>query len=366
MAGMEPIEPQAGDAERPPIEVSILVFPECDPSIIYGVYDTLWAAGTFWNAMEGVPHKPLFRPRLVAAGAGPVRLYTDVTIIPHHAVDEIERTDIVFVPNVMVHSGEGLRGLDRRLLGWIRDMHARGAQLCASCGGALVLAEAGLLDGHAATTHWSYVKLFRQHFPAVDIHAERILTQSGPGQSLLCSGGSSSWQDLCLYLIARHGGIGEALRVSRIFLYQWHRDGQQPYASMVANVGHSDAAIRQCQAWLADHYPLPSVVGEAARLSGLPKRTFDRRFRAATGYAPLAYVQSLRIEEAKQMLETSQDSVEEIARQVGYEDTASFRRLFRRLVGMIPSEYRRKFQVPPGLIAAGQEPQAAVQPPLVS
>jgi transcriptional regulator GlxA family with amidase domain len=348
---MEPIEPQAGGAGRPPIEVSILVFPESDPCIVYGVYDTLYAAGTFWNAMEGAPHKPLFRPRLVAAEAGPMRLYTDVTILPHHGIDEVARTDIVFVPNVMVYTGDCLRRLDRRLLGWIRDMHAGGAQLCASCGGPLVLAEAGLLDGHAATTHWSYVKLFRQHFPDVDIQAERILTQSGPGQSLLCSGGSSSWQDLCLYLIARHGGIAEALRVSKIFLYQWHRDGQQPYASMVANVGHEDAAIRACQAWLADQYPRADAVREAARRSGLAKRTFDRRFRAATGYAPLAYVQALRIEEAKQMLETGADPVEEVARQVGYEDPASFRRLFRRLVGMSPGDYRRKFQVPATVMA---------------
>ena len=351
MAAMEPIEPQSG-GERPPIEVSILVFPESDPCIIYGIYDTLWAAGTFWNAMEGQPHKPLFRPRLVAATADPIRLYTDVTVMPHHGVDEVARTDIVFVPNVMVYTAECIRRLDRRLIDWIRAMHASGAQLCASCGGPLVLAEAGLLEGEAATTHWSYAQLFRQEFPGVAVHAERILTQSGPGQSLVCSGGSSSWQDLCLYLIARHGGIAEALRVSRIFLYQWHRDGQQPYASMIANVGHDDAAIRRCQTWLADHYELANVVGEAARMSGLAKRTFDRRFRAATGYSPLAYVQALRVEEAKQMLETGPDPVEEVARQVGYEDPASFRRLFRRLVGMTPGDYRRKFQVPETLLAA--------------
>lgn len=343
---MEPVEP------RKPIDVSIAVFPECDPCIIYGVYDTLWSAGTFWNAMEGVPEKPLFRPRLVAATTDPLRLYTDVSIVPHQAIDEVERTDIVFVPNVMVYTAECIRRLDRRLIEWIRAMHERGAQVCASCGGPLVLAEAGLLDGHVATTHWSYVQLFRQNFPNVAVQDSRILTHSGPGHSLVCSGGSSSWQDLCLYLIARYGGIAEALRVSKIFLYQWHRDGQQPYASMVANVGHEDAAIRKCQTWLADNYRQANAISEAARLSGLPKRTFDRRFRAATGYAPLAYLQALRIEEAKQLLETGNEAVEEIARQVGYEDPASFRRLFRRLVAMSPGEYRRKFQVPPTVLSS--------------
>lgn len=345
MAAMKPIEPQAR-AGRPPIEVSIVVFPECDPCIVYGIYDTLYSSGIFINKMKGLPLSPLFRPRLVAAGTEPIELFTGVTIMPQDTIADVERTDIVFVPNVMVYTQECIRGLDRQLIGWIRDMHAGGAQLCAACGGSIVLAEAGLLDGYASTTHWSYVQLFREAFPNVDVQDNRILVQSGPGHSLVCSGGSSSWQDLCLYLIARHGGIAEALRISKLFLYQWHRDGQQPYASMIANVGHGDGAILQCQSWLPDNYDRPDVVRELVRLSGLPKRSFDRRFKAATGYAPLAYIQWMRIEEAKQLLETQADPVEEIARQVGYEDAGSFRRLFRRHVGMTPGEYRRKFRVP--------------------
>ncbi len=342
---MKPIEPQ-GRGGRPPVEVSILVFAECDPSIIYGVYDTLYASGTILNRMEGRPSEPLFRPRLVAASNEPIELITGVTIMPQASIGEVERTDIVFVPNVLVYSAECIRSLDRRLISWIRDMHAEGAHLFASCGGPIVLAEAGLLDGHAATTHWSYVRLFRQEFPKVEVQENRILVQTGPGHSMVCSGGASSWQDLCLYLIARHGGIAEALRVSKLFLYQWHRDGQQPYASMLANVGHGDAAILKCQSWLGDHYNRADAIREMVRVSGLPKRTFDRRFRAGTGYAPLAYVQSLRIEEAKQLLETQSDPIEDVSRQVGYEDVGSFRRLFRRHVGMTPGDYRRKFQVP--------------------
>jgi transcriptional regulator GlxA family with amidase domain len=339
-------------ASRRPIEVSIVVFPECDPSIIYGVFDTLYAPGVFLNRMFGLPLQPLFRPRLVAADCAPVELFTGVTVVPQESIDAIARTDIVFVPNVMVYTPECIRKLDRRLIDWIRAMHDGGAQTYASCGGPLVLAEAGLLDGQSATTHWTYVPLFRRAFPQVELQENRILVQSGPGHSVVCSGGASSWQDLCLYIIARHCGIEEALKISKLFYSQWHRDGQQPYASMVANVAHGDAAILKCQEWLADHYHHPDPAGEAARRSGLPKRTFDRRFRAATGYAPLAYVQSLRVEEAKQLLETGSDPVEEVARQVGYEDTPSFRRLFRRLVGMGPGEYRRKFQMPELLLAA--------------
>ena len=326
-----------------PRHVSIVVFRECDPSIVYGVFDTLWAAGTFLKTSPGVP---LFTPRIVCAEHGPMELITGVSIVPQDSIDDIEHTDIVFVPNVIVLTPEELHALDRRLIAWIAKMHRKGALITAACGGSLVLAEAGLLKGGEATTHWSHVPVFRQEFPDVRLHEDRILVQTGEGHSIVCSGGASSWQDLSLLLVARYGGNEEAIRVSRLFLYQWHRDGQLPYASMAANVDHGDGAILKCQAWLAENYARADIVAEAVRLSGLPKRTFDRRFKAATGYSPLAYIQALRVEEAKQMLETGSAPVEAIGREVGYEDAASFRRLFRRLAGMAPGDYRRKFRIP--------------------
>jgi transcriptional regulator GlxA family with amidase domain len=338
-----------------PRHVSVVVFRECDPSIMYGVFDTLWAAGTL---LKTPPGEPLFTPRLVAAEHGPMELITGVTIVPQDSIDDVTRTDIVFVPNVMADSAESLRGLDRRLIAWIARMHEEGAQICASCGGSLVLAEAGLLKGLQATTHWSYVPLFRQEFPDVDLREDRILVQTGDGHSIISCGGASSWQDLALLLIARHGSTEEAIRISRLFLFQWHREGQLPYASMAANVDHGDGAIQKCQAWLAENYARADIVAEAVRQSGLPKRTFDRRFKAATGYSPLAYIQALRVEEAKQMLETGTGPVEAIGREVGYEDAASFRRLFRRLAGMAPGDYRKKFRIPKEVAEAAGTPIA--------
>jgi transcriptional regulator GlxA family with amidase domain len=332
---------------KEPIHVSLVVFPECDPSIIYGVFDTLWAAGKLWNVCKGLPPgRALFEPRLVSAEPGPLQLVTGVSIIPQDTIADVARTDVVFVPNVMVDTPHSLRSLDRRLLDWIVRMHDKGAHLYAACGGSLVLAEAGLLDGHQATTHWSYVPLFRREFPNVTLHEDRILVQCGEGHSMVCSGGASSWQDLALLLVSKYGGTEEAIRMSKVFLYQWHRDGQLPYASMIQNVDHGDAVIVRCQTWIAQNYERPDIVAELVSQSGLPKRTFDRRFRVATGYSPLAYIQALRIEEAKQTLETTAVPVEAVGREVGYEDAASFRRLFRRLAGMPPGDYRRKFRMP--------------------
>lgn len=326
-----------------PKRVSIVVFRECDPSIIYGVFDTLWAAGRF---LKGSAGELLFDPQIVSAAPGPLELITGVSIVPQASIDEIHETDIVFVPNVIVFSAEELRALDQRLIDWVAKMHRQGAMICSACGGSLVLAAAGLLSGRETTTHWSHVPVFRSEFPDVKLHEDRILVQTGEGHRIISCGGASAWQDLALLLVARYGSSEEAIRISRLFLYQWHRDGQLPYASMAANVVHGDAVVLRCQIWLADNYQRPRVISEMTRLSGLQKRTFVRRFRAATGYSPLSYVQALRIEEAKQMLETGSTPVDAVGREVGYEDAASFRRLFRRLTGISPRDYRRRFRIP--------------------
>ncbi|MDI4664738.1 helix-turn-helix domain-containing protein [Xanthobacter autotrophicus] len=341
---------------RPRIRVSIPVFRECDPSIIYGVFDTLWAAGRQWEHVPGGSADGLFEPRLLAVDTQPLQLITGVHIVPQDTIAGTPSTDIVFVPNVIIGAGQSPRDLDRDLIDWIRRMNQGGAQIYAACGGAIVLAEAALLDGHEATTHFTYAPIFDQYYPKVRLRIERILVQTGPDQSLYCAGGASSWQDLALLLIAKHGGTQEAIRMSKLFLYQWHRDGQLPFVSMIQNVRHGDAVILECQNWIARNYERQSIIAELVQRSGLPKRSFDRRFRAATGYSPLAYVQTLRIEEAKQILETSDATASDIAHQVGYEDEASFRRLFRRMTGMTPSTYRRTLRPPKALLAPFTSP----------
>ena len=288
---------------RNQIHVSLVVFPECDPSIVYGVFDTLWAAGRYFSEKED---HPVFVPRIVSSSKQAMELVTGVSIVPQDGIDDIGRTDVVFVPNIMVKSAGDLKALDRKLIDWIKAMHKQGAALYAACGGSLVLAEAGLLAGEAATTHWSYAPLFKQQYPEVTLHADRLIVQSGDGHSMVCSGGASSWQDLALLLVAKFAGTAEAIRLSKLFLYQWHRDGQLPYACMIQNVNHGDATIESAQQWIAQNYDKADVVGGLVRQCGLPKRSFDRRFRTATGYSPLAYIQALRIEEAKQLLETTE------------------------------------------------------------
>jgi transcriptional regulator GlxA family with amidase domain len=158
------------------------------------------------------------------------------------------------------------------------------------------------------------------------------------------AGGGSSWQDLTLYLMARLLGIDEAMRVARVYLIDWHHVGQQPYASLSCSRQSDDATIVQCQTWAAHHYDHASPVGEMAKLSGLAERSFKRRFAKATGMGPMEYVQTLRVEEAKQILETTDQPIDAVAKDVGYGDASFFTRLFRRKVGMTPASYRKRFR----------------------
>ena len=145
-----------------------------------------------------------------------------------------------------------------------------------------------------------------------------------------------------MYLLERFCGREAAIRTAKLFLLGDRSDGQLPFTAMTRPRQHDDAIIASCQSWIAENYIVASPVTRMIELSGLPERTFKRRFRRATGYTPIAYVQTLRVEEAKQMFETMAMAADAIGRDVGYEDPASFRRIFKRLVGVTPARYRQR------------------------
>jgi transcriptional regulator GlxA family with amidase domain len=205
------------------------------------------------------------------------------------------------------------------------------------------LAEAGLLDGREASGHWAYREMFREHYPKVRLRVDSILCIASERDRIVTAGGVMSWQDLALYLIARLCGREHAIRTAKIHLLSDRADGQLPFAVMTPRVRRADAVIGGCQVWIAEHYDCDSPVAQMTARSGLKPRTFARRFHAATGYHPMDYVHAIRIEEAKQLLETDAANVEEIGHMVGYEDATFFRRLFKRKAGLTPAAYRKKF-----------------------
>jgi len=327
-----------------PATVAILALPETGVSTVYGMFDLFMAAGRDWGMIvNGEPGPSLIAPRVVAHTREPFAAGNGVVIRADATLAECEPPDVVCVPELLVAPHEPLDGRFGVEIAWLRRCHAAGSTIATACSAALLLAEAGLLAGHEATTHWAYCDALQRRHPDVRVHAQRALVVAGTEQRLIMAGGGTSWLDLALYLIARFAGVEAAMQVARINLIDWHEIGQQPFARLASSRQSDDAVIARCQGWIAEHYASAGPVAQMTRLSGLAERSFTRRFREATGMAPLEYVHTLRLEEAKQMLEAGEEPVEGIANEVGYEDAAFFSRLFRRKVGLTPVQYRRRF-----------------------
>lgn len=325
--------------------IAVIVTPEVTASTVFGIYDMFASAGRDWAFLTaGEAGTPRARALLVARDTRPLQVANGVWLRAETNFRDCETPDIVYVPELFVPADappDGRFDAERR---WLRKCHAAGATLASACSGTLMLAEAGLLDGCKATTHWAYCDGLAERHPHVDVQPDRFLVASGEGQRIITAGGVTSYLDLGLFLIARFFGAEEAMRVARSWLIDWHREGQLPFASLARAAQTRDGQIADMQEWIADNYRHPAPVARMVELSSLPARTFKRRFKEATGLTPLDYVHAIRLEEAKQILETTDRPIEQVATEVGYEDDSFFRRLFRRKVGLTPHAYRLRFQ----------------------
>lgn len=325
--------------------VSLLAVEEASAAVIYGLHEVFTCVGNSWQELTGIESLcRQIKPRIVGQTTNPIRTTMGATLVPDHTIKEVHLSDIIIVGDLNLPRGVEPTGHWGAEIAWLKNQYERGAVICSVCTGSLILAEAGLLDNREATTHWSASATFEQFYPQVLLKPERILVPTGEEHRIVTSGGSASWNDLVLYLIARFCGNEEARHITKIFLIGDRQDGQLPFAAMARPKQHDDGVISQCQQWIADHYTVSNPVAKMTEKSGLSPRTFKRRFRYSTGYAPLDYVQTLRIEEAKQMLETTSDAIDDIAFAVGYEEANSFRRLFKRTTGINPHQYRLRFQ----------------------
>ena len=328
-----------------PLETMIVAVPETAGSALYGMVDVLSVTGTVWHTLMRVEPVPApFRVRVVGVRRERFHCGNGIPVEPDAALDEIHGADIVILPELWLGPDEDLHGRYPGLIEWIRRLYEDGACVYSACSGALMLAETGLLNGCDATSHWGYQDLFRRRYPAIRFRPEPNLCFADPGGRIVTAGGTTSWHDLALHIIARHVSPGEAMRMAQVYLLKWHDEGQLPYEPLVRRQPHPDAAVRACEDWLREHFREPGVVARAVAHARLPERTLKRRFKSATGLALIDYVQNLRIEEAKRLLESSERAVDEISYEIGYEDASFFRRLFKRRTGVAPAQYRRVFK----------------------
>jgi transcriptional regulator GlxA family with amidase domain len=313
-------------------------------------------AGALASSPDAALARRPFRVEIVGEKEGWLDLASGLPIQVQRPITAVEATDVVIVPSVLLQPGGWRIDRHANLVAWLRSMHERGGILCSACSGVFLLAETGLLDGQDVTVHFGYAREFARTYPAVSIHPEQPLVVSGRREEFVSSGASTSWHDLVLYLIARFAGATAAQSVARGFALQWHQDGLTPYIVFEGRHDHGDREVLAAQQWLSRHFSVASPVEEMVKRSKLATSTFKRRFVRATGLTPIAYVQRLRIEDAKRRLERTALAVDEIGWRVGYEEPAFFRRLFKRVTGLTPGVYRRRFRIP-GFASAVKEPQ---------
>ena len=329
---------------EPPLTVALLAVTDAAASTLMSLYDVFASVGRDWESLiEGRTARPRLKPILVAESAGRLAVANGVHIEAESGFEQCARPDIVCVPDLLVSPATFVPGGNPAAVRWLAACHASGSLITSACSGALLLAEAGLLDRQEATIHWAYADTMRRHFPQVRLRANQTLVSSGIGQRVVTAGGGASWQDLALFLIAREAGLEQAMHIAKLYLFEWHDRGQTPYAALVRSARSDDGLIAEAQSWLASNLDRPHPVSSVIERSGLAERTFKRRFAQATGMSAIEYVHTLRLEAAKQRLETSHEIIDAVAESVGYEDASFFRRLFRRKVGMTPAEYRRRF-----------------------
>lgn len=327
--------------QRSPVEIGILIYPDCQLSAVHGLTDLFCVANRLCEQQAG-PSRRRIRIthwKLEEGGLEPVRVFDSHSLAPEPL------TALILPPSLDAEPGGNAIG---RHLRWLVTQHSGGTILCSVCAGAFLLAEAGLLNGRTATTHWIHARSLGARFPAIRIDSGRLIIDDG---DIITAGGVMAWVDLGLNLIERFLSPTVMLATARFFLVDAAGREQRFYSSFAPRLGHGDKRVLKIQHWLQQHVAESSSVIAMATRVGLGKRTFLRRFHKATGLTPTQYLQQLRVGKAREALEFTVSTINEIAWMVGYEDPGSFRKVFQRIMGLSPGQYRRRF----GIAREGQD-----------
>ncbi|NEE06029.1 GlxA family transcriptional regulator [Streptomyces sp. SID7499] len=278
-----------------------------------------------------------YRIRTASLDGAPVRTTGGLTLVPDESLADAKDPDILLVPG-----GPGSLRPDPRLVDWVRERGPRAARLVSVCTGAAVLAGAGLLDGRRATTHWAYCDRLAREHPAVEIDPDPVYIRDG---HISTSAGVTAGIDLALALVEEDLGRDAALTIARHLVVFLRRPGNQAqFSAQLAAQTAQREPLRDVQRWITDHPDADLSVDTLADRARLSPRHFARAFRAETGMTPGRYVDRVRLEHARRLLEDTADGVEEIARTSGYGTPEAMRRAFVRTLGTPPAEYRRRFR----------------------
>ena len=267
---------------------------------------------------------------------GPIRAAGGFTIDAPYAPELLERADTIVIP--------GWRDADEAppeaLLALLRAAHARGARLCSICSGVFVLAAAGLLDGQRATTHWRYTDKLARRYPAIDVLPDDLYVDSG---QLITSAGSAAGLDMLLHLVRRDYGAHVGNLVAQRLVVAPHREGGQAQYLPRPMAHDEKGRLTKLMDWVRTHPAEQHTVASMAERAAMSARTLQRQFQDATGFAPVEWLTRERIAIVKDMLETSNMPLAQMAERAGFGSEESLRHHFRRLTATTPGAYRRQF-----------------------
>jgi transcriptional regulator GlxA family with amidase domain len=319
-------------------KVTILALDNAMSSSVMGTMDIFSQAGFTWNYIMGFDTTPYFEVEIVTQEGKPVKCFNNAEIHPHRAAEDIESTDLIIISSV---SDFKPLASNKRAINWLKHHYSLGATIGSICIGSFLLAETGLLDGKTATTHWGVAHEFQRQFPQIHLRPRQLLTDEG---NVLCSGSCNSYIDLSVHLIKRYCGSKVAVECSKTMIHDYARSSQAPYIVFQHKKDHGDPQILAIQKLIEENYTNNFDTVRIAHDHGMSRRTFERRFKKATEDTPSMYLQCVRVEAAKQLLETGVQTFDEISYHVGYEDSNFFRKVFVKHTGLRPKEYKIKFQ----------------------
>ena len=302
-----------------------------------------FAIANLWQGMlTAKAAAPLFQTEILTTDGAPVTALGNIPVMPHGAVEEEAVTDCLVIAPTLPNVTPMPANLDR-LGQWIDALRHRAVPIATVCTGTFILAELGLLDGKTATTNWQYARMFQKRYPKVNLKVQAVLTED---DGIFCTGAATAVYHLALQLIRRFGSDRLASACSKALLVDPNRSSQTPYVLNNPMRNHGDAQVLKAQQLIEEKFAAIDTVDTIARQVGISPRHFKRRFKSATGDLPLKYLQRIRIDAAKEKLETTHETIEEITWAVGYQDVSSFSRLFKQHTEISPRAYREKFFAP--------------------
>ena len=303
------------------IPIAILAYPHVQMSAVLGLEDLFVIANRMARQLDG-----------------PVLQISRLTKSTLKDTGESDFRAVILPPSL--HPSRGRE--EKEIQDWLRARHRAGSLMCSVCAGAFWLGHSGLLAGRPVTTHWALEDEFRQSFPDARLEAEHLLIDD---HDIVTAGGLMAWLDMGLFIVNRWLGAQLVAQTARHLLIDPGGREQRNYRSFRPSLTHGDGAILAVQLWLEGNMEAKTGVKSLAERARLSDRSFLRRFKAATGYTPSAYMQNLRIEKARGLLERSRLPIGEIAWKVGFQDLSAFSRLFRKTTGLTAGAYRKRFRV---------------------